>query len=139
MSDEQDLLAGGGPKLPSLKFEKIGDVHTGVVSDVKKLEDRDPAGVAKTWPNGDPRFVYVITLKTEKEGDANLWARGAMITAIREAAKQASVTELTGNRDLRSNTQATERRRQASTHRNCSQPRSRRSPQTTAGKTSNKT
>jgi len=98
MSDEQDLLAGGGPKLPSLKFEKIGDVHSGIVTDVKKLEDRDPAGVAKTWPNGDPRFVYVITLKTEKNGDANLWARGAMITAIREAAKQASVTELTGNR-----------------------------------------
>jgi hypothetical protein len=132
MSDEQDLLAGGGPKLPSLKFEKIGDVHTGVVTDVKKLEDRDPAGVAKTWPNGDPRFVYVITLKTEKEGDANLWARGAMITAIREAAKQASVTELTGNESL-SSTQATERRRQASTHRNCSQPRSRRSQPTTAG------
>ena len=94
MSDEQDLLAGGGPKLPSLKFEKIGDVHTGVVTDVKKLEDRDPAGVAKTWPNGDPRFVYVITLKTEKDGDANLWARGAMITAIREAAKTIGVTEL---------------------------------------------
>jgi hypothetical protein len=67
MSDEQDLLAGGGPKLPSLKFEKIGDVHTGVVSDVKKLEDRDPAGVAKTWPNGDPRFVYVITPE-DREG-----------------------------------------------------------------------
>ena len=99
MSDEQDLLAGGGPKLPSLKFEKIGDIHTGIVLDVKKLEDRDPAGVAKTWPNGDPRFVYVITLKTETgDGDANLWSRGAMITAIREAAKLASVTELTGNK-----------------------------------------
>jgi hypothetical protein len=98
MSDEQDLLAGGGPKLPSLKFEKIGDVHSGIVLDVKKLEDRDPAGVAKTWPNGDPKFVYVINLKTENNGDSALWARGAMITAIREAAKQASVTELTGNR-----------------------------------------
>ena len=98
MSDEQDLLAGGGPKLPSLKFEKIGDVHGGVVLDVKKLEDRDPAGVAKTWPNGDPRFVYVISLKTESNGDASIWARGAMITAIREAAKLASVTELIGNK-----------------------------------------
>ena len=99
MSDEQDLLAGGGPKLPSLKFENIGDVHTGVVTDVKKLEDRDPAGVAKTWPNGDPKFVYVISLKTETgDGDANVWARGAMITAIREAAKLATVTELTGNK-----------------------------------------
>ena len=99
MSDEKDLLAGGGPKLPTLKFEKIGDVHTGIVLDVKKLEDRDPAGVAKTWPNGDPKFVYVITLKTETgDGDANVWARGAMITAIREAAKLATVTELTGNK-----------------------------------------
>jgi len=99
MSDEKDLLAGGGPKLPTLKFEKIGDVHTGIVLDVKKLEDRDPAGVAKTWPNGDPKFVYVITLKTETgDGDCNVWARGAMITAIREAAKLATVTELTGNK-----------------------------------------
>lgn len=98
MSDQDDLLAGGGPKLPSLKFEKIGDTHTGVVSDVKKLEDRDPAGVAKTWPNGDPRFVYVLTMTTEKEGQANLWARGAMITAIREAAKSIGVTELIGNK-----------------------------------------
>jgi hypothetical protein len=98
MSDEQDLLAGGGPKLPSLKFEKIGDVHTGIVTDVKKLEDRDPAGVAKTWPNGDPKYVYVINLKTETTGDATIWARNQMITAIREAAKQASVTELVGNK-----------------------------------------
>ena len=98
MSDQDDLLAGGGPKLPSLKFEKIGDVHTGIVTDVKKLEDRDPAGAKKTWPNGDPRFVYVLTMTTEKDGEANLWARGAMITAIREAAKTIGVTELVGKK-----------------------------------------
>jgi hypothetical protein len=98
MSDEQDLLAGGGPKLPTLKFEKPGDTHGGVVTDVKKLEDRDPAGNAKTWPNGDPRFVYVLSLKTETEGECNLWARGVMINAIREAAKSAGVTELVGNK-----------------------------------------
>ena len=92
------FMAEGGSKYPALKFSDIGDTHTGKVVEVKKLEDRDPDGNIKTWPNGDPRFVYVITLKTEKNGDANLWARGAMITAIREAAKQASVTELTGNR-----------------------------------------
>ena len=98
MSDQDDLLAGGGPKLPSLKFEKIGDVHTGIVTDVKKLEDRDPAGTKKTWPNGDPRFVYVLTMTTEKDGESNLWARGQMITAIREAAKTIGVTELVGNK-----------------------------------------
>ena len=27
MSDQDDLLAGGGPKMPTLKFEKIGDTH----------------------------------------------------------------------------------------------------------------
>jgi len=97
MSDEQDLLAGGGPKLPSLKFEKVGDVHGGLVTDVKKLEDRDPAGIAKTWPNGDPRFVYVLTVKTD-QGDSNIWCRGIMITAIREAATKAGVTELIGTK-----------------------------------------
>jgi hypothetical protein len=108
MSDEQDLLAGGGPKLPSLKFEKIGDVHSGVVTDVKKLEDRDPAGVAKTWPNGDPTIrVCHSHSKQRRNGDsANLWARGAMITAIREAAKQASVTGVDRQSRSRSNTQA---------------------------------
>lgn len=98
MSDEQDLLAGGGPKLPSLKFETVGETHGGIVTDVKKLEDRDPAGTTKTWPNGDPRYVYVLTVKTESQGDCNLWARGVMINAIREAAKLAGVTELVGNK-----------------------------------------
>lgn len=98
MSDQDDLLAGGGPKMPTLKFEKIGDTHAGVVQDVKKLEDRDPAGTKKTWPNGDPKFVYVITIVDPTVGVANIWARGAMITAIREAANKAGVTELIGNK-----------------------------------------
>lgn len=98
MSDEADLLGGAGPKVPVLKFENIGDTYQGIVQEVKKLEDRDPAGNKKTWPNGDPRFVYVVTIITEREGVSNIWARGAMVTAIREAAKQAGVTELVGNK-----------------------------------------
>ena len=98
MSDQADLLAGGGPKLPTPKFETVGQIHGGIVTDVKKLEDRDPSGTLKTWPNGDSRFVYVLTIKDPVEGDVNIWARGMMITAIRDAAKTAGVTELVGNK-----------------------------------------
>lgn len=98
MSDSIDLLAGGGPKLPTLKFETVGQSHGGIVTNVKKLEDRDPSGVLKTWPNGDPKFVYVLSLKHDTEGDVNIWARGVMINAIREAASKAGVTELIGTK-----------------------------------------
>lgn len=98
MSDSTDLLEGGGPKLPTLKFETVGQNHGGIVTNVKKLEDRDPSGVLKTWPNGDPKFVYVLTIKHDTEGDVNIWARGVMINAIREAASKAGVTELIGTK-----------------------------------------
>ena len=47
MSDEFMQSTAGGPKLPALKFAAIGDVHTGRVTAVTKLEDRDPAGNPK--------------------------------------------------------------------------------------------
>ena len=60
MTDEFMQSTAGGPKLPALKFTKVGDVHSGVVTAVTKLEDRDPAGNAKTYDNGDPRYVFVL-------------------------------------------------------------------------------
>ena len=47
------FLSDGGSKYPALKFENVNDTHTGTVIEVKKLEDRDPAGTVKTWDNGD--------------------------------------------------------------------------------------
>lgn len=92
-----DIFLSEGNKYPALKFENINDTHTGKVVEVKKLEDRDPQGEVKTWPNGDIRYVFVFTISTET-GFANLWARGNMVKAIREAATAAGTTSMIGTK-----------------------------------------
>jgi len=89
------FLQDGGSKYPALKFETPGDTHTGKVLEVKKLEDRDPQGNTKTWDNGDVRYVFVFTINTGTE-IGNIWARGAMVKTIREAATAANVTAMVG-------------------------------------------
>lgn len=94
MSDE--FLTGGGASLPAVKFTNPGDTAKGVVTEVKKLEDRDPTGTPKTWPDGKPKFVFVFNLDTE-DGAQALWVRGNMVKAIREAAQAAGVTTMVGS------------------------------------------
>ena len=94
--DEFMESTSGGPKLPALKFAKVGDTHTGFVTEVTKLQDKDPAGNVKTYDNGDPRWVFVFTLDTPI-GASNLWVRGQMVKAIREAAEKAGVKTLVGS------------------------------------------
>jgi hypothetical protein len=94
--DEFMESTAGGPKLPALKFVKVGDTHTGVVTEVTKLQDKDPAGNVKTYDNGDPRWVFVFTLETQI-GASNIWVRGQMVKAIREAAEKAGVSTLVGS------------------------------------------
>lgn len=94
--DEFMESTAGGPKLPALKFVKVGDTHTGVVTEVTKLQDKDPTGNVKTYDNGDPRWVFVFTLETQI-GASNLWVRGQMVKAIREAAEKAGVSTLVGS------------------------------------------
>ena len=91
-----DEFLAGGPSLPAVKFTDPGDTVKGTVTAVKKMEDRDMAtGAVKTWPNGDPKHVFVFTLNTA-EGEVNLWVRGQMVTAIREAAHTANVNQMVG-------------------------------------------
>ena len=94
--DEFMESTAGGPKLPALKFVKVGDTHTGVVTEVTKLQDKDPTGNVKTYDNGDPRWVFVFTLETVI-GASNLWVLGQMVKAIREAAEKAGVSTLVGS------------------------------------------
>jgi hypothetical protein len=94
--DEFMESTAGGPKLPALKFVKVGDTHTGVVTEVTKLQDKDPTGNVKTYDNGDPRWVFVFTLETVI-GASNLWVRGQMVRAVREAAEKAGVSTLVGS------------------------------------------
>ena len=91
------FLAEGGSKYPALKFENVNDTHSGTVIEVKKLEDRDPSGTVKTWDNGDVRYVFVFTLNTA-DGIGNLWARGNMVKAIREAAQAIGATTMVGTK-----------------------------------------
>ena len=94
--DEFMESTAGGPKLPALKFVKVGDTHTGVVTEVTKLQDKDPSGNVKTYDNGDPRWVFVFTLN-QPTGASNIWVRGQMVKAIREAAEKAGVSTLVGS------------------------------------------
>jgi hypothetical protein len=87
-----DFLSGNASH-PSVKFADIGDKVLGTVTDIKKLEDRDPTGEVKTWNDGKPKHVWVFTLDTPG-GTMSLWARGNMVTAIREAARTANVTQM---------------------------------------------
>jgi hypothetical protein len=89
------FMSEGGSKYPALKFENVNDTHTGRVVEVKKLEDRDPDGNVKTWPNGDTRFVFVFTVENNGEF-GNIWARGNMVKAIREAAQAAGLSTMIG-------------------------------------------
>jgi hypothetical protein len=92
------FLSDGGSKYPTLKFQNVDETHTGTVLEVKKLEDRDlGTNTVKTWDNGDVRYVFVFTLNTA-DGISNLWARGNMVKAIREAAQSAGVTSMIGTK-----------------------------------------
>ncbi len=115
------FLSEGGNKYPALKFETPGDTHTGKVIEVKKLEDRDPAGNIKTWDNGDTRYVFVFTISTT-DGFGNLWARGNMVKAIREAAAAVGASTMVGT-TLSVKFTDLEKPKKVSTHQNYSKPK----------------
>jgi hypothetical protein len=95
MSDP--FMQDSGPKLPTVKFDAVGTTVTGLVTQVAKKEDRDMSGELRTWPDGNPKHVFVFTLNTDA-GEVSLWARGQMVTAIREAAQAAKVETIVGTR-----------------------------------------
>ena len=45
--DEFMESTAGGPKLPALKFVKVGDTHTGVVTEVTKLKTKTQPGTSR--------------------------------------------------------------------------------------------
>lgn len=90
-----DEFLAGGASFPAVKFPNVGDTVKGVVGNIKKLEDRDLSGEVKTWPNGDPKHVFVFDLETE-DGTVALWVRGNMVKAIKEAAYAAEIKQMVG-------------------------------------------
>ena len=93
--DNDDFLAGGS-SAPAVKFTNPGDMVRGTITSIKKMEDLDLATKqVKTWPNGDPKYVFVFTMQTD-DGEVSLWVRGNMVSAIREAAHSAQVKQMVG-------------------------------------------
>jgi hypothetical protein len=83
-----DFMGGGGA--PAVKFEAPGDTVSGIVTKVDKRIDSTPDGTTKTWPDGSPMHVFIFTLDTD-DGERSLWVRGNMVTAVREAVRNAGL------------------------------------------------
>src|SRR5262245_4773219 len=62
-----EFMGGGGKNFP---FETIGDQVTGTIISVNKRQQTDlTTGEPKTWPNGEPRFMFNIQLQTNLRDD----------------------------------------------------------------------
>ena len=94
MSDD-DFMGGGGRSVP---FDNVGDTVTGIVlSPPKKQEQVDDEGNVRTFPNGAPRYVYLVEIQTDLRdpddpsdmGVRTLWLKWksheAVVAAIRQA------------------------------------------------------
>lgn len=92
--DPNSFLMGGG--VPSAKFKNHRDEIVGVILDTSVRQQTDfESGELLYWQDGKPRMQLVITLQTElneeldDDGQRRIYAKGQMLTAIREAVKKA--------------------------------------------------
>lgn len=72
------------------KFENVGDTVVGIIDKIDEVQEKDyDTGDPVTWPDGRPRMIYVLEVRDTTSGEVKaLWARGNMITAIREASRE---------------------------------------------------
>lgn len=81
---------------PAVKFSTPGQTCIILVENVERKVDTTPEGVVKNWPNGDPMHVFVFTGNVDGEV-MSLWVRGNLVTAIREAVKEAGIKTVVGS------------------------------------------
>lgn len=93
--DSGDLL--GGTSGTTVKFAEVGDTATGIVTAVRKSVDTKPDGTVNTWPNGDPKHVFIISLDDNGE-PLTVFCRGNMVKAVREAAAAAGLPTIVGSK-----------------------------------------
>lgn len=96
MSEQDDFMGAGD----SLKFESVGDSHSGVILSISSQQDRDPGGKGKTWEDGSPKKVYLWQVDTV-DGPAVVWVRGNLVNVLRDAARKAGAkrqADLIGSR-----------------------------------------
>lgn len=82
----------GAPKYPAFKFGEVGATYKGRVIDISKRQAYDPdTEEPLTWKNGDPVYVFIWNVVNEAGERENLWVKGHMFTALREACEAAGV------------------------------------------------
>lgn len=94
-SSVDGLLNGGGA--PSAKFASVGDTVKGSVVSAESRQQTDLDGKAKTWDDGSPQMQIIITLDTDErdpsiiddDGKRRVFVKGKMLTALKEALKDA--------------------------------------------------
>ncbi len=88
-----DFFSGGSPPC---SFETIGQVHEGIISGMEKSQQKDMiTGEKKTWEDGNPRELLIITLQTNErsaeidgdDGERRLYVKkpSGMFQAIKTA------------------------------------------------------
>lgn len=85
-----ELLAPSGA---TLKFTSEGQIHKITILDSRKEQVRDfMTGEPATWDNGEPKYQYVVSGKSEGE-DAKLYIKawGNQKQALMEALRKADV------------------------------------------------
>jgi len=94
---------------PAARFENVGDTVTGTVTSAQgdKYETEFGSGApfaddpshpdVKKFRNGNPRPLWIIDLDTS-DGPVTVWANWRIIDAIKQAAREAQVTGLVGNK-----------------------------------------
>jgi hypothetical protein len=96
------LFANDGPKLPIAKFEKEGDVHQGVITGLKEVQEKDfKTKQLKFWPpqGGAPvlantiadhlfhLYKPVMQLVVELDNEKAVFMNGKMLPELRKALK----------------------------------------------------
>lgn len=101
MSNDDFDLGGEGGR--SFRFETIGTTVTGkIISQTKQQATDFDTGEPASWPDGNPKWVYVINLQTDlrdsddDDGVRALYLQGSLkpeskssLSAVREAARKA--------------------------------------------------
>jgi hypothetical protein len=86
----------GSPKYPAIKFPELDASYKGRLIEISKRQAYDPdTEEPMTWKNGDPMYVFIWKVVNEAGEIANIWVKGHLFSALREACEKAGVTSNT--------------------------------------------
>ena len=97
MNDFNDFLMGGGTT--TAKFATIGAAVRGRIVSAEVQDQKDMDGNVRVWADGTPRKQLKIVLATDEHGPDDdgtraVYAKGQMLTAVREAIRAAGQSRM---------------------------------------------